>query len=563
MKFRVAAIAASVFAFALLIPIGSRADQRDDLAKLRQQLRETEIQREKLRMFLPPTDADGTREFVEKVARKADLETDSIGCSQPERVRLANGNSAPLEVLHLDVNGRDDFEDVVRFLRWIDIGARPILVESLHMSAEADGRARYEIRFAAGSWAPVEPAPAVRGDIVQDVRRRLDDERQLLELLTRIVGTRNSTRLAATLAAFTRAAENHAITVSDVRFSDRLTIEGIATGAAARSALRDAVASAKVTAVTVEMPKGGVCRAFTIRGELSEPADADEIGTGSGVFDPLDLSRCTGGSAATRSTIAVHGSNANGMRLKLRGVDASDLVLALHDMTGEGFVVDADVDARVDVDVESATLDETIAAMKSAGLAVGPGPLHRVSRGSAAHAATSDQKFSGNPVSVALRHADVRDVLCLFSQISGLEIDVPPGVEKKVTIFAKNTEWDRALEGFITAAGMRYTISGHRVLLGADEIAATGLVDSCESGAATHPNPFGTFRIENLGASDLKLAGIARLKDGWEAYVVAPGGSVLPLASGQKLFDSSAKLVDASGVTLETASGELRVKFEE
>lgn len=58
----------------------------------------------------------------------------------------------------------------------------------------------------------------------------------------------------------------------------------------------------------------------------------------------------------------------------------------------------------------------------------------------------SVKTFNGDPVTVMVRDADVREVLRLISDASGFNIVVGPGVEGKLTLSLADVPWDQALD---------------------------------------------------------------------------------------------------------------------
>jgi len=57
-----------------------------------------------------------------------------------------------------------------------------------------------------------------------------------------------------------------------------------------------------------------------------------------------------------------------------------------------------------------------------------------------------ETKYTGQPLSLSLKDADVKDVLRLFHDISKLNIVVHPSVQGKVTIDLENVPWDQAMD---------------------------------------------------------------------------------------------------------------------
>lgn len=65
-------------------------------------------------------------------------------------------------------------------------------------------------------------------------------------------------------------------------------------------------------------------------------------------------------------------------------------------------------------------------------------------------------QYTGQPISLSLKDADVKDVLRLFHDISKLNIVVHPSVTGKVTIDLENVPWDQAMDIVLKNNGLDY-----------------------------------------------------------------------------------------------------------
>ena len=75
-------------------------------------------------------------------------------------------------------------------------------------------------------------------------------------------------------------------------------------------------------------------------------------------------------------------------------------------------------------------------------------------------AAAAAGPFRGEPVTLDLRDADLRDVLRLLSEVSGLDFVLQPGVSGRVTLRLTETPWDQALEVLLRSRGLDYRLEG-------------------------------------------------------------------------------------------------------
>ena len=73
----------------------------------------------------------------------------------------------------------------------------------------------------------------------------------------------------------------------------------------------------------------------------------------------------------------------------------------------------------------------------------------------------ASSKYTGAPISINLKDADLKDVLNTFAQITGLDVAMTRDVEgKRITIDVKDMPWDEALEQIARQNGLKITIDG-------------------------------------------------------------------------------------------------------
>lgn len=74
-----------------------------------------------------------------------------------------------------------------------------------------------------------------------------------------------------------------------------------------------------------------------------------------------------------------------------------------------------------------------------------------------------DSEFSGQPIDLSLKEADLKDVMDTFGQITGLKIEVAPDIDAKVTIDVKGMPWDQAMMEVAKLTGTKIVIDGGTV----------------------------------------------------------------------------------------------------
>ncbi|HEX7152358.1 MAG TPA: type IV pilus secretin PilQ [Thermoanaerobaculia bacterium] len=76
------------------------------------------------------------------------------------------------------------------------------------------------------------------------------------------------------------------------------------------------------------------------------------------------------------------------------------------------------------------------------------------------------RQFTGEPISLALKDADIKDVLRTFAQLTGLNIAVDPGVTGQVTVDFVEVPWDQALDLILRQNGLTYVLEGNVMRVG-------------------------------------------------------------------------------------------------
>ncbi|MEZ5331962.1 MAG: AMIN domain-containing protein, partial [Thermoanaerobaculia bacterium] len=74
---------------------------------------------------------------------------------------------------------------------------------------------------------------------------------------------------------------------------------------------------------------------------------------------------------------------------------------------------------------------------------------------------SGEKVYYGEPMTLSLKDADIKDLLRSFAQISGLNIIVQPGVSGTVTVEFTDVPWDQALEQILKINQLGYQIEGN------------------------------------------------------------------------------------------------------
>lgn len=91
-------------------------------------------------------------------------------------------------------------------------------------------------------------------------------------------------------------------------------------------------------------------------------------------------------------------------------------------------------------------------------VALGLSPMLTARAGSAGDQTASNHVFTGDPISLSLNDADIRDVLVTFEELENVEIVVDPDVSEKITVELKDIPWDQALYMVLRLTGLTSSI---------------------------------------------------------------------------------------------------------
>jgi type II secretory pathway component HofQ len=80
---------------------------------------------------------------------------------------------------------------------------------------------------------------------------------------------------------------------------------------------------------------------------------------------------------------------------------------------------------------------------------------------------TTASRFTGEPISLDLKDADIRDVLKTFAKLGRFNLAIDPEVKGSVTVCLENVPWDQALDVILRMNGLGYVIEGNILRAGA------------------------------------------------------------------------------------------------
>jgi type II secretory pathway component GspD/PulD (secretin) len=69
-----------------------------------------------------------------------------------------------------------------------------------------------------------------------------------------------------------------------------------------------------------------------------------------------------------------------------------------------------------------------------------------------------ERRFVGEPISLDLKDADIRDVLLTFAKLTKMNMVIDPEVRGTVTVRLEDVPWDQALEVILKVNGLGYVM---------------------------------------------------------------------------------------------------------
>lgn len=125
--------------------------------------------------------------------------------------------------------------------------------------------------------------------------------------------------------------------------------------------------------------------------------------------------------------------------------------------------------------------------------------------------------FNGEPLSLNLKDADIKDVVRTFAELTGLNIAVDPGVSGSVTVDFVDVPWDQALDLILRQNNLTYVLEGNVMRIGyLDRLAAEVQAARALAEAERLNVPLTTlsFKLSYARANDVAglLRGIASVR---------------------------------------------------
>jgi type IV pilus assembly protein PilQ len=128
----------------------------------------------------------------------------------------------------------------------------------------------------------------------------------------------------------------------------------------------------------------------------------------------------------------------------------------------------------------------------------------------AAHAdPQTDRTFTGKPISLEFEGADLRAVLRIFAEVSGLNVVIDPAVRGTVDVAMRDVPWDQALDAILRANKLGYVLNGTIVRIA--PLAALAEEEKGRRKLAEEQALSGELRISTHALNYAKADDVARL----------------------------------------------------
>ncbi len=79
---------------------------------------------------------------------------------------------------------------------------------------------------------------------------------------------------------------------------------------------------------------------------------------------------------------------------------------------------------------------------------------------------TAGSRYAGEPISLDLKDADLKDVLRTFAELTKLNIAIDPEVKGSVTLRLHDVPWDQALDVILRTNGLGSVLEGNVLRVG-------------------------------------------------------------------------------------------------
>ena len=140
---------------------------------------------------------------------------------------------------------------------------------------------------------------------------------------------------------------------------------------------------------------------------------------------------------------------------------AEEVVSALFDLPDEAPPVEARMEPAEQAERSPWVADDSQLIEQAEAVTVLSSPTTSGEGFATTEIATQEQQFTGEPITLTLKDADIKDVLKTFSVLTDLNIVLDPGVSGSVTVELRDVPWDQALDLILRINGLDYVLENN------------------------------------------------------------------------------------------------------
>jgi type IV pilus assembly protein PilQ len=139
---------------------------------------------------------------------------------------------------------------------------------------------------------------------------------------------------------------------------------------------------------------------------------------------------------------------------------AQEMVSSLFDLPDEPVKAEV-VDSPSEAERSPWVADSSQLIEQAEAVTVLDGPTTQAEGYATTEVATEEQQFTGEPITLSLKDADIKDVLKTFSVLTEMNIVLDPSVGGSVTVELRDVPWDQALDLILKINGLDYVLENN------------------------------------------------------------------------------------------------------
>ena len=141
---------------------------------------------------------------------------------------------------------------------------------------------------------------------------------------------------------------------------------------------------------------------------------------------------------------------------------AQEMASSLFDLPDETAEAETEVVASaVKTDRSPWVADSSQLIERAEAVTVLEGPTTQAEGFATTEVSSEEQQFTGEPITLTLKDADIKDVLKTFSVLTEMNIVLDPSVSGSVTVELRDVPWDQALDLILKINGLDYVLENN------------------------------------------------------------------------------------------------------